>query len=98
MELKSKVVVLGVNEWKMDDGKEGVTVFYLPESPKDQTNQKGYLPVKKSFPRSMAVKLRDNPFPAVYDINFTVSSSSSGKLELDISDFKYVQNVELWKK
>lgn len=95
MEFKSKVIILGINEWDVE-GKRGITVFYIPETAKNEVTQKGYFPVKKSFPSEMAMKFRNNPFPAVYDIDFSLGSSVGNKLELSISNFTFNKEVEIW--
>lgn len=85
-----EVLVLSANYWKMDDGTEGVTVWYVPTT--DITpvcNNKddyGIKPVKATVPVSC---LRDLTYcPGIYLAEMHLAGASGNKQGLVPKEFK----------
>lgn len=85
-----EVLVLSANYWKMDDGTEGATVWYVPTTDitpvVNNRDDYGIKPVKATVPVSC---LRDLTYcPGIYMADMHMSPASGNKSGLVPKDFK----------
>lgn len=95
--METKVAVLGFNNWEMEDGRCGTTLYYLPSVPLEEQNKRGLFPVKKSISNSLANVVRTMPIPCVTTMTFDVAGSVSGKMDIVITGFKDFAPLEIFE-
>lgn len=82
-----------LNRWSIVDDNtgelnEGVTVYYLDNSPIEEENKKGYFPLKVSADIKLFDKIKK--VPCFADIDFGMKPDSKGKPKLYVKDINVV--------
>ncbi len=92
-------VVLGIQNWEIEDEKtgkklDGISVHYVdPASPDDSEDSKGIFPAKLTAKTS----LRDSfsNLPGVYNFDIALKRTAGGRAGVELKGAKYVRPISL---
>lgn len=95
----AKVVILAYNQYSFTDKEtgriiEGIKAEVITNFKENQSNKKGYFPVKMDISETVLPKL--NSLPAIYDSEITIVPAGNRATKNVISDVKLIKSLDFF--